>query len=281
MPILFDGPYNPAILTEIVRQVPTPANMILNQFLPDRLIPVNEVDVSILTRRGRTARFRAYDANLHVTARDAAVLKRVKLPPLSDSISVGERERLELEFSRMGGTNVGPLVEAVYDDATNLTLNVKRRMEQARGDVLVDGKFTLTGEGGLTLEADYGIPGTNFVTAATLWSDVVNSNPLNDLYNWVYAYNVTAGNGFDPGGMIISRQALTQLLSNNSVRTAAGNILGSSPLPTRRRTWATPPGESPRRHWSSSTPARSTCPSSRLPASSVSSTRPTPRRTGR
>lgn len=235
MPILFDGPVNPDVLTEFVRQVPTPVNMVLNQILPDRTFDTNRLDVSTLTRRGRTARFRAYDANLHVSQRDTATIKTVKLPPLSDSISMGELERLQMEFARTGGTNTTVLVDAIYDDATNLTLNVRRRMEQARGDVLADGKFTLTGEGGLTLEADYGIPGSNFVTAATLWSDTVNSNPLTDLYNWVYAYNVTAGNGYDPGGMIISRQTLTQMLSNNSVRTAAGNILGSSPLPTRQQ----------------------------------------------
>ena len=32
-------------------------------------------------------------------------------------------------------------------------------MELARGDVLTDGKFTLNGEGGLILEADFGVPG--------------------------------------------------------------------------------------------------------------------------
>jgi len=35
------------------------------------------------------------------------------------------------------------------------------RMEQARGDVLMDGKFTLSGEGGLTMEADFGVPAGN------------------------------------------------------------------------------------------------------------------------
>jgi len=233
MAIIFDGPVAPDALTEFVRQVPTPTNQVLNQILPDRTFPTNRLDVSTLTQRGRTARFRAFDSSLHVTQRDVATLKTVKLPPLSDSISMGELERLQLEFARTGGTNMTALVNAIYDDATNLTRNVQRRMEQARGDVLSDGKFTLTAEGGLTMEADYSIPAGNLVTAAILWSSTSTAVPLDDLFAWVYAYNVTASNGFDPGGMIISRQILNYLLSNTAIRTATGNILGINSSVTR------------------------------------------------
>lgn len=233
MAIIFDGPVAPDALTEFVRQVPQPSNMILDQFLPNRYFTTNRLDVATLTRRGRTARFRAFDAAVHTSQRDIATIKTVKLPPLSDSISVGELERLQLEFARTGGTNMQALVNAVYDDATNLTQNVLRRMEQARGDVILDGKFTLAGEGGLMLEADYGVPAANFVTAAILWSDTANANPLADLYSWTYSYNVTTGNGYDPGGMIISRQILNYLLANTAIRTATGTILGVNSLLNR------------------------------------------------
>jgi hypothetical protein len=86
------------------------------------------------------------------------VTKQVKLPPLSSSVSMGELERLQLEFARAGGGNSAAIVNAIYDDATNLTREIQARMEQARGDVLTDGKFTLAGEGGLYMEADYGVP---------------------------------------------------------------------------------------------------------------------------
>lgn len=233
MAIIFDGPVAPDALTEFVRNVPTPVNQVLNQILPDRTFPTNRLDVATLTKRGRTARFRAFDANVHVSQRDTATMKTVLLPPVSDSISMGELERLQLQFAQTGGTNVAALVNAIYDDATNLTRNVQRRMELARGDVLSDGKFTLTGEGGLVMEADFGVPGGNLVTAGTLWSDTANANPLDDLFAWVYAYNVTTGNGYDPGGMIISRSILNYLLQNTAVRTATGNILGLNSSVTR------------------------------------------------
>jgi hypothetical protein len=231
MAIMFDGPVLPDDLTTFVREVPPLQNIFLNQILPDRYLQTNRVDIGMLTRTGRTARFRAYDGAIHVAKRDIAQLSTVQLPPLSDSLAMGELERLQLEFARTGGTNQAAFVNQIYDDATTLTRNVQRRMEMARGDVLVDGKFTLAGEGGLYLEADYQVPGSNLVTAGVLWSDTVNSDPLSDENSWVTSYiNL---NGFPPGGQLISRQTLNQLLSNAKLRQATGSILGSNLLLTR------------------------------------------------
>lgn len=232
MAIVFDGPVLPDDLTVFVREVPLPDQIQLDQILPLRLVPYNRVDVGQLTKTGRTARFRAYDARPHVTKRDVATLQTVHLPPLSDSISMGELERLQLEFARTGGTNQDAFVEAIYDDATNLTLNAQRRMEQARGDVLSDGKFTLTGEGGLTLEADFGVPSGNLVTpAGALWSDHSASVPITDLQAWVRAYVLL--NGYRPGGMILSYDRLMDLLANSSIRTLLSSIVGAPTQVTR------------------------------------------------
>lgn len=231
MAIVFDGPVLPDDLTVFVRNIPLPQNLILNQFLPDRYLNTNRVDVGTITKTGRTARFRAYDAPLHVNRRDTAQLSTVQLPPLSDSLSMGELERLQLEFARTGGTNTGAFVDAIYNDAQVLTGNVQRRMEQARGDVLLDGKFTLAGEGNMFIEADFGVPSGNFVTAATLWSTTASADIITDENNWVTAY--LALNGFTPGGQIISRTTLNQMLSNTALRTATGSLLGINGLLTR------------------------------------------------
>ncbi len=90
MALVFDGPVTPDALTSFVREVPSPADQVLNTILPDRVLNRNTVDLSELTRTNRTARFRAFDARLHVSARDISTMKQVKLPPLSSSVSVGE-----------------------------------------------------------------------------------------------------------------------------------------------------------------------------------------------
>lgn len=236
MAIVYDGPVLPDDLTEFVREVPTPANFVLDQILPNVYIQSNQVDVGEITRTNRTARFRAYDANLHRAKRDAAQVRTVTLPPLSDTLQMGELERLKLEFARTGGTNQNAFVSAIYNDAEILTRYVQNRMELARGDVLMDGKFTLANEGGLTLEADFGVPAGNFVTAAVLWDHTdtdgqLDADVLAHLNAWVTYY--TALNGFAPGGMWISRTVLNLLLGNITLRTAAGSLLGVSLLLAR------------------------------------------------
>lgn len=232
MAIVFDGPVLPADLTVFVREVPLPNQIALNELLPDRQVNYNRVDVGTLTKTGRTARFRAYDGSIHRTQRDVATLKTVHLPPLSDAIGMGELETLQLEFARTGGTNQQAFVDAIYNDAENLTKNVQRRMELARGDVLTDGKFTLTGEGGLVMEADFGVPGGNLVTpAGALWTDLTNAVPVTDLTAWVYAYTIL--NGYPPAGMTISRRILNALLGNVGLRTLTGTLLGAPSLLTR------------------------------------------------
>jgi hypothetical protein len=232
MAIIFDGPVTPDALTTFVRNVPTPQEFTLNQLLPDRFFTKNSIDVNAFTRTNRTARFRAFDGRLNVSERDVMSTQTVKLPPLSSSISVGELERLNLEFARTGGSNVAAIVDAIYDDGTNLTREVQARMEQARGDVLVDGKFTLAGEGGLYMEADFGVPAGNIIaTPATPWSTVASATIIANMTTWVNAY--VALNGFAPGGFITSKTVLGYLLQNAEIRSLAASLSGTPSLVTR------------------------------------------------
>lgn len=237
MAIFYEAPVSPDDLTVFTRNVPLQQNLVLNQVLPDRFLTDNKVDIGTLTKTGRTARFRVFDGPIHVARRDVYQTSQVALPPLSDSLHLGEYERLQIQFARTGGTNNAALVNAIYDDATLLTGNVRRRMELARGDVLADGRFTLAGEGGLYMEANYNVPASNFVTAPTLWSTTATADIVNDLNTWVQAYLDL--NGFLPGGMIVSRTTVQQMLMNQKLRDAHGSILGVSGLLTRQQVEST------------------------------------------
>jgi len=226
MAIVFDGPVLPDDLTVFVREVPLPNSLTLNQLLPDKLVNSNRIDFGNITKTGRTARFRMFDGPLHVAQRDTASTSVVKLPPLSDSLGMGELERLQLEYARTGGTNQAAFVDAIYNDATDLTQNVQRRMELARGDVLNDGKFTMLTSEGL-LEADFGLPAGNSVTAGTLWSDTTNSLPISDLITWVQAYATTLLNGFRPAQMQPSLRIMNYLLNNVSIRNMFSSLVGA------------------------------------------------------
>lgn len=214
--MIVDDYIEPAVLTGFVREVPYPANLVLNQYLPDRNIGDIEAAFDQVTRTNRAAQFRAWDTETPIGQRDTFQRSKVKLPPLGQKTPIGEYERLTLERIRTGGDNRDGYVQAIYDDAELNTRAVLYRMELARGDVLSDGKFTLTGENGLTIEADFGVPAENLVTAATVWSDHADASPLTDLKAWVEAYLDL--NGERPATMLTSTQVLNNLLLSQEIR---------------------------------------------------------------
>jgi len=117
MAIVFDGPVLPDDLTTFVREVPLPAEVGngLEDLLPVKHVQSNRIDYANVTKTGRTARFRMYDGPLHVNRRDTATTSTVQLPPVSDTLITGELERLQLEFARSGGSNIGAFANAIYN----------------------------------------------------------------------------------------------------------------------------------------------------------------------
>lgn len=224
---------DPVQLTGFVREVPGPRTYTLNQVLPDTFIGDIDVAWDILNKTNRAAMFRAYDAETPTGQRDNFERRRVSMPPLGVKTVVGELERLRLEQIRSGGNNQSRMVETIYDDATRNTQEVLARMELARGDTLTDWKFTLAGENGLTLEADFGMPVGSNPTAGTLWSNHTDSDPIADYSAWVTAY--TDLNGEPPGRTLTSRTVIGHMLMNAKVRTYAGSLAGTPQMVTRQQ----------------------------------------------
>lgn len=215
--LVFDGPVTPDDITTFTREVPVSDGFILEELLPNRYFEDFEVDFQELVKTNRVARFRNYDGRIHVSTRDAMSTKKVKLPPLSSSLNMGEYERLLIEFARTGGTREEAKVRAVYNDAENLTSEVLNRMELARGDALTDFKFSMFSNPALGeptgLDADFGAPDGHLVAPATLWTDITNSTPLTDLRAWNRTYR--RDNGGARGGTLWTSIRVAELLQRN------------------------------------------------------------------
>lgn len=223
----------PAVLTGYVRNLPGPANLTLNTWLPDRTIGDIEVAWNTLFRTNRAAKFRAFDAETPIGKRDSFQRQKVAMPPLGQKTVIGEEEYLQLERVRSGGDNTARLIEAVYDDAALNRNAVLFRQELSRGDVLTDGKFTLSGENGLTIEADFGVDPTHLPTAATAWSDYTNSDPLSEMRTWADLYVNDAGEA--PVWALTSRTVVGHMLRNSKLRAMVGTISGTPPILTRQQ----------------------------------------------
>lgn len=227
MPMIDDF-VDPVVLTGFVREVPTPAVLSLNQYLPDRTIGNVEAAIDQVTKTNRAASFRSWDAETPIGQRDSYQRSKIKLPPIGEKLNVAEEETLMLERVRTGGDNRSGYVDAIYNDAVILVGNVRRRMELARGDTLTDGVLTLA-ENGLTLQADFGVPSGNKVTAGIPWSDHADATPLLDINTWINAYLEL--NGEKPGKISTSTTVINNLLLSGEIRELfdRGNSLTGGP----------------------------------------------------
>lgn len=227
--MIVDEYIEPAVLTGYIREIPLPYNLVLNQYLPDRNIGDIEAAIDQVTRVNRAAEFRSWDTESPISTRDRFQRSKVKLPPISTKLPIGEQERLMLERIRTGGDNRNAYVQDIYNDAAQLRREVLNRMEVARGDVLMDGKFTLVDENGLTLEADFGVPADNLVSPDVAWSDTENAQILPNLKTWVDAY--VDINGERPGRMVTSNTVISNMLLSDEIRALfyRGQTLAGAP----------------------------------------------------
>lgn len=216
MAIILDAPVSPTDLTVITRSVPSQNTLLLERILPNRVSPSMEVDFAVVTKTRNTARFRAFDAPAHITPRDAMVLNRAPLVPLTVAKPViTEQDAARLYNLRQGGAYLEQIAESIYDDVTNATIDIQQRAEQARGAALSTGTFAIN-EGGLNGTIDYGVPGGNKITASTLWSSTSSADVITQLNTIRNAY--IALNGFAPGGMVTSTTVLNYLQQNSKLQ---------------------------------------------------------------
>ena len=256
MAIFFDAPVEPDALTAFVREVPTPAALgsepLLDTF-PRESSDDNTIDFAEIVRTNRTARYRSFDGAVHVSERDSGSEKRVRLIPLGSSLSMGEYERLQLQFARTGGTRQQALAQAIYNDSEQLTNEVYNRLEQAWGDVLSDGVLTIA-ENGFGATVDFGVPanhgGGTPIAPGILWTNASTATPLTNISSWVDTYIAT--NGFAPAQFMTSTRAVRLLQQNKEIidavygstqgrtrvnREELNNLLASEGLPSLRGTY--------------------------------------------
>lgn len=214
MSLFLDGPLPLEDVIVYTQGVPLPSNTELQQAFPRRTYGTDEIDFATITKTNRLAQFRNWDGSFWTSPRDSGIEKRVKMLPLGAKLGVGEYERRQVEFAKVGGTIQSVLVDSIYDDLDTLTGYVYNRLEMAWGDVLTDGVLTIS-ENGVQQQLDYAIPGNQLVTASTLWSDTANSDPLTDLIAWYDVYRVINGSG--PGQFKCSLTTARQLQSNTKL----------------------------------------------------------------
>lgn len=221
---------NPTEINAFVREIQTPADYLLTQsVIPERTVNSVKYEIRGGSRRVAAASYRAWDAQTKVATREITRwVTEGKLLPLGQKYIVGELETILQNVSR--GMDGQDLVDAIYDDVAAHVLSIKHRMELAAGDLLVDGKFTLTGENGLTIEANHNVPSANMPTAPTAWTDPT-ADILGDELRWLEVLRASGAPA--PARALTSYKTWALLMANDSYRAAFYNsVNSSSTIPT-------------------------------------------------
>lgn len=215
MSLFLDGPLPLEDTIVYTQGIPLPSANTLTQMFPRREYDLDEIDFAVIGQTNRAAKFRNWDGSYWISPRDTGLEKRVRMLPLGGQLSVGEYERREQEYKRLGGTIQQILVDAIYNDLDKLTSYVHNRIELAWANVLTDGILTIN-ENGVDQSVNFGIPSQQLVTpAGALWSDTVNSDPLTDLIAWHDIY--VKQNGRPPGRYLMSLSTARQLQQNTKL----------------------------------------------------------------
>ena len=213
--------YDNIALTAFLRDVPQRTGAILNRFLPDMTVTSRTFKIREGTRTNKSAVFRAWDTPSQPSARTGYTERTGSLPPLSRHMLIGEDEGLCLYERVIAGEFDDEVTAAIYDDAAVLVREVRNRMEMARGELLSTGKIDIL-ENGLELTADFGMPVGNALTAAAVWSDTANADPLTDLRS--ANEQSLDENGVPIAYAIVKPGNMSNLLLNDSIR----NLLSTS-----------------------------------------------------
>lgn len=229
----------PRELNAFVRGLQWP-DLVLARFLPERNI--GDLDYRFAKgdfRDQDVAPFRGFDVESPLGKRQGIAEVRGSLPPISKAMMVGEEQRIRLQALLNGRTDrsvPAELIDAIFDDATNLTRAIRARMELARGELLHTGKVTIN-ENEVQAVADFGLPAGNVYDLDNLFDDP-DSDPIRELVTRLAAY--VARTGRRPVAQLMSGKAMTALMQHPGLRAYAGvrdDAPGIIDEATIRRLW--------------------------------------------
>ncbi len=163
------------------------------------------------------AAYRSWDAPPPLGRRPGFSTIRGELAPLGKSFTLNERELAR--FTNLQRGLAGGSAADIYDDALNAARSCQVRIEQARADLLSDGKVTIN-ENGFKLEANFAVPGAHIVTAATAWSNTGTATPVTNFRTWQATYRTNNG-GQNPAAWVVSSEVMGELSLNAEIRNLA------------------------------------------------------------
>lgn len=193
-------------------------------YLGETLFPARKqlgLDLSwIKGFNGLPVQLKPSEFDAKATLRDRVEMTKVdtQMPFFREAMRVGEKERQEL-LRLMSSTNsqyLMPVINRIYDDATNLVNGARVISERMIMQLLSTGKISIAANR-QDYEYDYKMPAAHqdTLTGTDQWSDP-NSNPVDDIRTW--QDTVEDDTGVRPTRAICTRKTWNYLLANAKIR---------------------------------------------------------------
>lgn len=164
------------------------------------------------------------------TLRDRVQLNKIdtEMPFFREAMRIGEKERQEI-LRLMDSTNsqyLMPVINRIYDDATNLVNGARVISERMIMQLLSTGKISIVANR-INYDYDYQMPSSHkeTLTGTDQWSDP-DSNPVDDIQTW--QDKVEDNTGVRPTRAICTRKTWNYLLRNKTIRLDMNPIGGQN-----------------------------------------------------
>lgn len=174
-----------------------------------------------------------FDAKATLRERIGFEKLSTEMPFFREGMRIGEKDRQQLN-TFMAAQNkdlIMPLINNIYDDATNLINGARVQAERMRMQLLSTGKIAIL-ENRMPYDYDYKFDSNNkeTLTGTDMWSDSANSNPVADIQNW--QDDVEDRTGIRVTRAICTRKTWNYLMQNEKIRLDMNPIGGHNIIMT-------------------------------------------------
>jgi hypothetical protein len=156
------------------------------------------------------AEFSGFSAEGKLRGRDGFRKFIEELRPIKQQMSITGKDYIMARKYK----DENRIISRLFNDTGFVYDGVRARAEKMRAEVLSSGVLSVN-EGGQNFSVDYQVPDELKIVISTntsKWSDTVNSNPIQDMINWLKIID------FTPEGAITSRKIKDFILMNEKVR---------------------------------------------------------------
>ncbi|MBV4438593.1 major capsid protein [Clostridium tyrobutyricum] len=161
----------------------------------------------------------AFDTKATLRDRIGFTKIETEMPFFREAMKIGEKDRQEMNKAKSAANAayIMPVINKIFDDASNLVNGAEVDNERMRMQLLSTGVIAISANG-IAYNYDYKFKESHKETLLTTakWSDLENSNPVDDTRRWQDA--IEDDTGVRPTNAVCTRKTWNYLMNNQKIK---------------------------------------------------------------